>query len=110
MYWRTENKEDLLTVWHNHIHLLVIFQEPLPPLNDSMVTQQLLVDRIIRLQKSAARQSEKTEFLEEHVAQLLSELKKKSRIIHHYIMKEETGALSNSASDSSKVSLNTVVY
>lgn len=80
-------------------------QDPLPPLNDPLVTQQLLVDRIIRLQRSAAKRSEKIEFLEEHITQLVSELKKKSRIIHHYIMKEETGALANSASDSSKAEL-----
>lgn len=78
-------------------------QENLPSLNDPLVTQQLLVDRIIKLQKSAAKKAEKIEFLEEHVAQLVSELKKKSRIIHHYIMKEEAGALANSASDTSKV-------
>lgn len=77
-------------------------QENLPSLNDPLVTQQLLVDRIIKLQKSAAKKAEKIEFLEEHVAQLVSELKKKSRIIHHYIMKEEAGALANSASDTSK--------
>ncbi|ROT85802.1 hypothetical protein C7M84_006344, partial [Penaeus vannamei] len=77
-------------------------QENLPSLNDPLVTQQLLVDRIIKLQKSAAKKAEKIEFLEEHVAQLVSELKKKSRIIPNYIMKEEAGALANSASDTSK--------
>ncbi|MPC55802.1 Coiled-coil domain-containing protein 186 [Portunus trituberculatus] len=79
-------------------------QDHLPPLNDPMVTQQLLVDRIIKLQKSAAKRAEKMEFLEEHNAQLVGELKKKSRIIHHYIMREEAGALANSASDTSKSS------
>ncbi|XP_045588756.2 coiled-coil domain-containing protein 186 isoform X1 [Procambarus clarkii] len=78
--------------------------QELVPLHDPLVTQQLLVDRIIKLQKSAARRSDKIEFLEEHVAHLVSELKKKSRIIHHYVMREETGALANSASDSSKSS------
>nr|XP_053646576.1 coiled-coil domain-containing protein 186-like isoform X2 [Cherax quadricarinatus] len=80
-------------------------QDSLPPLHDPIVTQQLLVDRIIKLQKSAARRSEKIEFLEEHISHLVSEVKKKSRIIHHYIMKEEAGALANSASDDSKSSI-----
>lgn len=80
-------------------------QDSLPPLHDPIVTQQLLVDRIIKLQKSAARRSEKIEFLEEHISHLVSEVKKKSRIIHHYIMKEEAGALANSASDDSKAEL-----
>lgn len=61
------------------------------------------MDRIIKLQKTAAKRAEKMEFLEEHNNQLIGELKKKSRIIHHYIMREEAGALANSASDSSKV-------
>lgn len=80
-------------------------QDQLPPLNDPLVTQQLLVDRIIRLQKAAAKRAEKMEFLEEHNTQLVGELKKKSRIIHHYIMREEAGALANSASDVSKAEL-----
>lgn len=80
-------------------------QDHLLPLNDPVVTQQLLVDRIIKLQKSAAKRAEKMEFLEEHNAQLVGELKKKSRIIHHYIMREEAGALANSASDTSKAEL-----
>lgn len=88
---------------------LIILSPPPPPqehpphLNDPMVTQQLFVDQIIRLQKTAAKRAEKMEFLEEHNTQLIAELKKKSRIIHHYIMREEAGALANSASDSSKV-------
>lgn len=80
-------------------------EAPMPPLNDPLITQQLLVERIVKLQKSAAKRQEKIDFLEEHATQLVSELKKKSRIIHHYIMKEEAGALSNSASDSSKVEM-----
>lgn len=71
---------------------------------EPVVSQQVLVERIVRLQRAAAKRAEKIEFLEEHVAQLVGELKKKSRIIHHYIMKEETGALSSIASDNSKVS------
>ncbi|KAK3868015.1 hypothetical protein Pcinc_026561 [Petrolisthes cinctipes] len=69
---------------------------------EPVVSQQVLVERIVRLQRAAAKRAEKIEFLEEHVAQLVGELKKKSRIIHHYIMKEETGALSSTASDNSK--------
>lgn len=89
--------------YHNGTSLQT--QDHLPPLNDPLVTQQLLVDRIIRLQKTAAKRAEKMEFLEEHNNQLIGELKKKSRIIHHYIMREEAGALANAASDSSKAEL-----
>ncbi|XP_076043386.1 coiled-coil domain-containing protein 186-like isoform X2 [Oratosquilla oratoria] len=80
-------------------------QELAGPVSDPVAMQRLLVDRIVKLQKSSARRQEKIDFLEEHVAQLLGELKKKSKIIHHYIMKEEAGALVNSASDSSKAEI-----
>lgn len=57
----------------------------------------------MRLQKSIIKKSEKCEFLEEHVSQLVGELKKKNKIIHHYIMREDAGALINSKSDENKV-------
>lgn len=70
--------------------------------------QQVLIDRIVKLQKGAMKKSEKVEFLEEHVAQLVAELKKKNRIIHHYIMKEDPGALVNAKSDVAKVKSNRI--
>ena len=66
--------------------------------------QQLLIERILKLQRSAIKKSEKLEFLESHVEQLLEEMQKKNKIIHHYIMNEQAGALSNSKSDKAKVS------
>lgn len=40
---------------------------------------QMLLERIVRLQKSLARKKDKLDFLEEHVGHLLLELKNKSR-------------------------------
>jgi len=62
-------------------------------------TQQLLVEKIVKLQRACARRQEKLDFLEEHVQQLLTELKKKNRLIQAYFMNLETGALVSEESD-----------
>ncbi|KAH7980633.1 hypothetical protein HPB49_017767 [Dermacentor silvarum] len=41
--------------------------------------KQMLVERIVRLQKTLARRNDKIDFLEEHIKQLLLEMKKKSK-------------------------------
>lgn len=51
-----------------------------------------------------ARQAEKVDFLENHAAQLVGELQKKSKLINYYMLREKTGALSSSKSDKHKVS------
>ena len=43
-----------------------------------------MIEKIVKLQKSCAKRQEKVDFLEEHVEQLLSEVKKKNRIIQEY--------------------------
>lgn len=43
------------------------------------VDRQLLIERIVRLQKSLARKNEKLEFLEEHIQQLVAEIKRKNK-------------------------------
>ena len=49
---------------------------------------------------------EKLEFLEEHVEQLVLEVRKKNKIIQHYIHNIEPGALVSEQSDIHKVSPN----
>lgn len=68
------------------------------------VDKQVLIDRILRLQKSLAKRNEKIDFFEEHNQQLIEEMKKKSKLVQYYIMREETGALSTSSMDDHKVS------
>ena len=55
--------------------------------------RQMLIERIVRLQQIHAKKNEKIDFLNEHVHQLVSSLQKKQRLIQHYIMREESGAL-----------------
>ncbi|KAL9983864.1 hypothetical protein ACROYT_G006107 [Oculina patagonica] len=62
----------------------------------------VLVDRICRLQKIHAKKNEKLEFMEGHVAALVDEIQKKSKIIHYYVLREHTGTLAPPKSDMHK--------
>ncbi|CAL1534626.1 unnamed protein product, partial [Lymnaea stagnalis] len=67
------------------------------------VDKQVLIERIVRLQKAHARKNEKLEFLGEHIQQLLEEIKKKNKIIQTYVLREDAGTLSSEEMDSNKV-------
>lgn len=67
--------------------------------------RQALVERIVRLQRSVARKSEKLEFLEEHTKQLVAELQRKSRLVQNYVLREQAGALAPEASDNNKMEI-----
>ncbi|XP_061088957.1 coiled-coil domain-containing protein 186 isoform X2 [Conger conger] len=69
------------------------------------VDKAVLVERIVRLQKAHARKNEKIEFLEDHIKQLVEEIRKKTKIIQSYVLREESGALSSEASDFNKAHL-----
>ncbi|VDO64046.1 unnamed protein product [Heligmosomoides polygyrus] len=60
---------------------------------ESATIQQVMIDKIIVLQKKLARRNEKIEFLEEHVRHSLEELQKKTKIIQHYALREEASLL-----------------
>ncbi|XP_051959218.1 coiled-coil domain-containing protein 186 [Xyrauchen texanus] len=69
------------------------------------VDKAVLVERIVRLQKAHARKNEKIEFMEDHIKQLVEEIRKKTKIIQSFVLREETGALSSEASDINKAHL-----
>ncbi|XP_037134595.1 coiled-coil domain-containing protein 186 isoform X1 [Syngnathus acus] len=69
------------------------------------VDKAVLVERIVRLQKAMARKQEKIEFMEDHIKQLVDEIRKKTKIIQSYVLREESGALSSEASDFNKANL-----
>ncbi|XP_069756084.1 coiled-coil domain-containing protein 186 isoform X2 [Narcine bancroftii] len=69
------------------------------------VDKAILIERIVRLQKAHARKNEKIEFMEDHIKQLVEEIRKKTRIIQTYVLREESGALSSEASDFNKALL-----
>ncbi|ULT98964.1 hypothetical protein L3Y34_000368 [Caenorhabditis briggsae] len=60
---------------------------------DQKNVQQIMIDKIVVLQRKLARRTEKCEFLEEHVRQCLEELQKKTKIIQHYALREEASLL-----------------
>lgn len=74
--------------------------EDRPPMQP---TQEMLIERIVKLQRAHARKNEKIEFLEEHVSQLVNEVKKKSRLIQNYVMREDAGVLSTVPMDQHKM-------
>lgn len=67
--------------------------------------RQALIERIVKLQRSNARYSEKIDFLEENTRQLVSELQKKTKVLQSYILREEAGALSSGSMDHNKAEL-----
>uniref|UniRef100_A0A6G1RR96 Coiled-coil domain containing 186 n=1 Tax=Hypotaenidia okinawae TaxID=2861861 RepID=A0A6G1RR96_9GRUI len=69
------------------------------------VDKSVLVERILRLQKAHARKNEKMEFMEDHIKQLVEEIRKKTKSIQSYILREEAGTLSSEASDFNKAHL-----
>ncbi|XP_032137586.1 coiled-coil domain-containing protein 186 isoform X1 [Sapajus apella] len=73
--------------------------------NFPQVDKAMLIERIVRLQKAHARKNEKIEFMEDHIKQLVEEIRKKTKIIQSYILREESGTLSSEASDFNKVHL-----
>ncbi|KAL3051491.1 hypothetical protein OYC64_001690 [Pagothenia borchgrevinki] len=69
------------------------------------VDKTVLVERIVRLQKALARKQEKIEFMEDHIKQLVEEIRRKTKIIQSYVLREESGALSSEASDINKANV-----
>ncbi|XP_022910975.2 coiled-coil domain-containing protein 186 isoform X1 [Onthophagus taurus] len=72
---------------------------------ERVLDKQALIEHIVKLQRVSARKSEKIDFLEEHVNTLVAELQKKSRLLHNYILREQTGALSSNSMDNNKAIL-----
>ena len=58
---------------------------------------------MISKNKSNEKIQEKLDILEEHIQQLMNEIKKKNKLIQNYFMGLETGALVSEESDIHKV-------
>ncbi|XP_019626303.1 PREDICTED: coiled-coil domain-containing protein 186-like isoform X2 [Branchiostoma belcheri] len=72
-------------------------EDPYPNIDKSV-----LVERILKLQKAHARKNEKLEFMDDHITQMVDEVKKKTKIIQMYVMREEAGTLSTEFMDDNK--------
>lgn len=75
--------------------------ELITSLND--IDKNLLIERILRQQRTLNKRNEKIDFLEENNEQLIEEVRKKSKLLQNYILKEETGALATETMDKNKV-------
>ncbi|KAL6432709.1 hypothetical protein ACFW04_006252 [Cataglyphis niger] len=66
-------------------------------------SKQVLMDRIIKLQKKNVKRAEKLDFFEEHTQILTEELRKKTKIIEYYILQnQDFGALACNERDKYK--------
>ncbi|XP_056005824.1 coiled-coil domain-containing protein 186-like isoform X2 [Ostrea edulis] len=66
---------------------------------------QMLIERIVKLQRGLARRNEKIEFMQEHVQQLVDEIQKKNKIIQNYALREESGTMTLERADINKMEL-----
>lgn len=71
------------------------------------IVQQLdknvLLNKILALQQQLSKLRSRIEFLEEHNATLLGDIKKKSKLIQNFILREQAGILSSNDMDNFKV-------
>lgn len=83
----------------NGDNVQILGQKELRTNSELEPNKAVLVERICRLQKIHAKKNEKLEFMEGHVAALVEEIQKKSKIIHYYVLREQAGTLAPPTSD-----------
>ena len=64
---------------------------------------QVLVEKIVKLQKELAKRQEKLDFMEEHVSTMVEEMKKKNKLLQNLMLKQDVGSLATSDMDDNKV-------
>ncbi|CAG9789697.1 unnamed protein product [Diatraea saccharalis] len=64
--------------------------------------RQALIERIVSLQRAAARRADRCEFLEEHARQLTAELRAKSKLLRHLLCTLPAGAVTTNDRDVNK--------
>ncbi|WAR22672.1 CC186-like protein [Mya arenaria] len=69
------------------------------------VDKQMLIERIVKLQRAMARKNEKIEFMDDHISQLIDEIQKKNKILQSYILKEEAGTMTSNFRDKAKLEI-----
>ncbi|XP_075989273.1 coiled-coil domain-containing protein 186 [Anticarsia gemmatalis] len=76
--------------------------DALPDIQVREPDRQTLIERIVSLQRAAARRAERCEFLEEHSKQLTQELRAKARVLRHLLCELPAGAVAGSHRDDNK--------
>ena len=52
------------------------------------VNKQVLIERIVKLQRTMARKNEKIEFMDDHISQLVDEIQKKNRYTSFHLSEQ----------------------
>ncbi|KRZ33259.1 Uncharacterized protein T4B_9081 [Trichinella pseudospiralis] len=95
--WSCNNNNNVQAEYHpatfNHIQTTVCEHN------------QLMIEKIVKLQRALARRNEKIEFLEEHMKSLFHEIRKKTKIIQSYVIREEAGMLTSATFDVKKAEI-----
>jgi len=63
---------------------------------------QVLVEKIVKLQREMAKRQEKLDFMEEHVDTMVNEMKKKNKLLQGLMLKQDAGALASADMDQNK--------
>ena len=71
-----------------------------------MPDSQVLVEKIVKLQKELAKRQEKLDFMEEHVSTMVEEMKKKNKLLQNMMLKLDVGTLATEDMDDNKVKIN----
>jgi len=64
---------------------------------------QVLVEKIVKLQRELAKRQEKMDFMEEHVGTMVEEMKKKNKLLQNLMLKQDVGTLATTDMDDNKV-------
>lgn len=64
-----------------------------------------LVDWVVKLQRHIVKRDERIDILQEQINQLIEEVKKKGRLLQHFILREESGLLSTDSMEKNKQQL-----
>lgn len=67
------------------------------------IDKNVLLNKILTLQQQLGKLRSRVEFLEDHNNTLLEDIKKKSKLIQNFILREESGVLSSNDMDNFKV-------
>merc|ERR1712141_309112 len=78
------------------------FSLQITALPSNVPDSQVLVEKIVRLQKELAKRQEKLDFMEEHVSTMVEEMKKKNKLLQNLMLKQDAGALASSDMDTDK--------
>ncbi|XP_045476067.1 coiled-coil domain-containing protein 186-like [Harmonia axyridis] len=72
---------------------------------ENVLNQNVLIERILRLQKIIVRKSEKIDFLEDQLDILFYQLHKRRKLLQYYFLQERTETLTSKEMDESKLKL-----